>query len=244
MAVKPLSEQIDLAQASLNFALSCGGIGIATDIITLYISVMLLCTSLKLVTSLILSAIALSVGRQESHERSERSEPTLIPIWILAVFIATTTGIMFSAITLASNLVRCSLKFGAITGTYGIATTTVVLLIMLDSALHHWHRSHPEEDEDAHETNSELDGDADPPRPIPDLGYECYQMLNRVLNFRSMKSGCIVWGIRATLTQVYIDLVVGLAAEKIGGNPNPKAGFMTWLFWLYFGFQVLPLLSC
>ncbi|KAF5876748.1 uncharacterized protein Bfra_003154 [Botrytis fragariae] len=301
MTVKPPSEQIDLAQASLNFALPYGGIGIATDVITFYISVMLLCsksplfwsnccrntledgtslkharfnailavmqfsstiiippivivesqnchlqfiTSLKLVTSLISSAIAFSAGRQESQKRSERSEPTLIPVWILAIFIAATIGIMFGAITLASNLVRHGLKFGVTTGIYGITTTTVILLIMTASALHHWYRWHPEGDEDAHETYSELEGDAEPSRSTQNLGYECYRMLSRVLNFRSAESGCIIWGICATSTQVYIDLIVGLAAENIGGNPNPKAGLMTWLFWLYFGFQVLPLLSC
>ncbi|THV53646.1 hypothetical protein BGAL_0045g00050 [Botrytis galanthina] len=162
MTVNPPSEQMDLTQASLDFALPYGGIGIATDIITFYISVMLLCSksplfwsnccgntledrtslnharfnailafmqfsstivilpiviaqgqncqlqfiaSLKLVTSLISSAIAFFVGRQESQQRSERSELTLIPIWLLAIFIATTTGVMFGAITLASNLI-------------------------------------------------------------------------------------------------------------------------------------------
>ncbi|TGO69454.1 hypothetical protein BELL_0773g00040 [Botrytis elliptica] len=218
MAVKHLSEQMDLAQAILHFALPYGGIGIATDIITLYISGMLLCgksplfwsnccgdtledgtslnnahfnailtfmqfsstivispiviaeTSLKLVTSLISSAIAFSASRQESQTRSEHSEPTLMPIWLLAIFVATTRGIMFGAITLASNLVRHSLKFGAITGIYDIATTTVILLIMIVSALHHWYRSYLEGDEDAHETNSDLDGDAHPPEINHKLG--------------------------------------------------------------------------
>ncbi|TGO24680.1 hypothetical protein BPAE_0097g00260 [Botrytis paeoniae] len=244
MAVKPPSKQIDLAQASLHFAPPYSGIGIATDVITFYISIMLLCMSLKLVTSLISSAIAFSAGHQESQKRSDRSQPTLISIWLLAIFIATTTGIMFGAIALASNLVRYGLKFGAFTGIYGITTTTVILLMTIASALHHWYRWHLEGDEDAHETYSELEGDAEPPRSTQNLGYECYRMLNRVLNFRSAESSCIVWGVCATSTQVYIDLIVGLAAENIGGNPNPKAGLMTWLFWLYFGFQVLPLLSC
>ncbi|KAF7929948.1 uncharacterized protein EAE97_009545 [Botrytis byssoidea] len=178
--------------------------------------------SLKLVTSLISSAIAFPVGRRESQEILERSEAALIPICLLAIFLVTTTGITFGATTLASNLAHHNLKFGAITGMYGTTTTTVILLIMIDSALHHWYRSHPEEDEDAYETNSELDSDADSPISIPNLGYESYRMLNRVLNFRSIKSGCIVWEICATLTQVYIDLVVGLAAENIGAIPIPK----------------------
>lgn len=93
--------------------------------------------SLELVTSLISSAVAFFVGRQESQQRSERSELTLIPIWLLAIFIATTTGVMFGAITLASNLVRHSLKFGVITGIYGITKTTVILLKMIASDLHH-----------------------------------------------------------------------------------------------------------
>ncbi|KAF7912164.1 uncharacterized protein EAF01_001185 [Botrytis porri] len=151
---------------------------------------------------------------------------------------------MFGTIALVSNLVRHDLKFGVITGIYSITITTVILLMTIASALHHWYRSYLEVDEDAHETNPESEGGADLQISIPNLGSECHRMLNSVLNFRSLKSSCVIWGICATSTRVYIDLAAGLAAENMGGNPNSKAGLMTWFFWLYCGFQMLPLLSC
>ncbi|TEY84193.1 hypothetical protein BOTCAL_0019g00170 [Botryotinia calthae] len=248
MAVKPPSEQIDLAQASLHFALPYGGIGIATDVITLYISIMLLCSksplfwsnccgngledgtslkhahfdatlafmqfsstiiisptviaqsqncqlqfiaSLKLVTSLISSIMAFFAGHQESQQRLGCFGSTLLPIWLLAIFIATNIGIMFGAITLASNLVHHDLKFGAIAGAYGITTTTVILLMAVASALRHWYRWHLEGDEDTHETNSELEGEVDPLRSTPNLGYGSYQMLNPAFNFRSINQAVL-----------------------------------------------------